>query len=390
LDVVPARRLSSVRPYIFSEIALWRRTAAERGLEVIDLGRGGPDLPPCGEVVEEMAVTAADPTRYSYTPYTGSPELRSAIVRWYSRHFSVNVGEENVVLLPGSKAGLSRVNLALADPYDTVLLPDPGFPSYPSAAVVAGLDVHRLELKPELGWHPELRAIPEDVARRARFIMLNYPNNPTGAATTREFLTGLVDWARRTETLVIYDNAYQFIVYDDREPLSILSVPGAEEVAVEFHTLSKVYGMAGVRIAFAAGHPGAIAALKKIELYYQAGIFAPSLAAAAVALNDGDDAVTEAVAVYEKRRDAVSAILDEMGWRHEKPAGATYFWLQPPGRRTNDAAFCRRLLESTGVVLTPGSAFGETGRGRVRLSVTQPRERLERALWLIAEHLGGR
>ncbi len=387
MDISPAQRLASIKPYIFSETALWRRDAAAKGLEIIDLGRGGPDIGPAAEVVEELAVTAADPAQYSYTPYTGSPELIGAIRGWYSRHFGVEISGDDIVLLPGSKGGLSRANLALADPGDLVILPDPAFPSYLSSAQVAGLEVHRLELKPELGWHPDLSEIPDGVAERARFIILNYPNNPTGAATTLEFLAELVEWAARTETLVIYDNAYQFIAFDGHGPLSILSIPGAGEVAVEFHTLSKAYGMAGVRIAFAAGHPRAVAALKKIEVYYQAGIFAPSLAAATVALNEGDAAVDEAVSVYTDRREAVSILLDGMGWRHDKPGGATYFWLQIPGGETDDVAFCRRLLDKTGVILTPGSAFGEAGLGRVRLALTQPKPLLERALALVGKHL---
>jgi len=387
LDISPSRRLASVKPYIFSETALWRREAAAKGLEIVDLGRGGPDLGPASEVVEELAVTAADPAQYSYTPYTGSPELVAAIRGWYSRRFGVEISGDDVVLLPGSKGGLSRANLALADPGDLVILPDPAFPSYLSSAEVAGLEVYRLELKSELGWHPDLAGIPDGVAGRARFIILNYPNNPTGAATKRKFLNELVDWAGRTKTLVIYDNAYQFIAFDGGSPLSILSIPGAAEVAVEFHTLSKAYGMAGVRIAFAAGHPGTVAALKKIEVFYQAGIFAPSLAAAVVALNDGDPAVAEAVAVYADRREKVSALLDGMGWRHEKPGGATYFWLKIPGGEMDDVAFCRKLLDKTGVILTPGSAFGEMGRGRVRLSLTQPKPLLERALALVERYL---
>ncbi|HDR06701.1 MAG TPA: aminotransferase class I/II-fold pyridoxal phosphate-dependent enzyme, partial [Candidatus Coatesbacteria bacterium] len=325
---------------------------------------------------------------YSYTPYTGSPELLGAIRAWYARCFGVELADENIVLLPGSKGGLSRVNLALADPGEVAILPDPAFPSYWSSALVAGLEAHRLVLEEERGWHPDLAKIPAEVARRARFILLNYPNNPTGAATTENFLAELLDWARRTGTLVVYDNAYQFITFDDYRPLSILSLPGAIEAAVEFHTFSKAYGMAGVRIAFAAGHPQAIAALKKIEVYYQAGIFAPSLAAAAVALNEGDRAVAEAVSLYAERREAVLSLLDGIGWPHEKPAGATYFWLKLPGEETDDVAFCRRLVEKTGVILTPGSAFGEAGRGRVRLSITQPRPVLERALGRMAEVLG--
>jgi LL-diaminopimelate aminotransferase len=387
VDISPAQRLAAVKPYIFSETALWRRDAAAAGLAIIDLGRGGPDIGPAAEVVEELAVTAADPAQYSYTPYTGSPELMGAIRGWYSRRFGVEVSDDEIVLLPGSKGGLSRANLALADPGDLVILPDPAFPSYLSSAQVAGLEVHRLELKPELGWHPDLSAIPADVAERARFIILNYPNNPTGAATTPKFLAELVEWGERTRTLVIFDNAYQFIAFDGHGPLSILSVPGAVKSAVEFHTLSKAYGMAGVRIAFAAGHPRAVAALRKIEVYYQAGIFAPSLAAATVALNEGDAAVDEAVSVYADRREAVSTLLDGMGWRHEKPGGATYFWLKIPGGETDDVAFCRGLVEKTGVILTPGSAFGEAGRGRVRLSITQPQTLLERGLGLIEKHL---
>lgn len=390
MEATPSRRLTAVKPYIFSEIALWRQAAAAGGRRIIDLGRGGPDLAPYGEAVEELAVTAADPAKYSYTPYTGSPELLDAIVRWYQRRFRVKISSGDIALLPGSKGGLSRLNLALADPHDTVILPDPAFPSYAGAASVAGLEVRHLELKSRLGWRPDLGGIPNEVAERARFILLNFPNNPTGAAATEDFLSELVDWARRTRTLVVYDNAYQLITFDGNEPLSILSIPGAEEVAVEFHTLSKAYAMSGVRIAFAAGHSQAIAAIKKVEVLYQAGIFAPSLAAATVALNDGDDAVADAVAVYLDRREAVSALLDGMGWQHEKPGGATYFWLKLPGRGGGDVAFCKDLLETTGVVLTPGSAFGEAGRGYVRLSLTQPRERLERALELIGKYLGER
>lgn len=384
MTIEQSRRLAAVEPYIFAEIAAGKQAAAESGLEVIDLGRGGPDLPPYGEALEELAVEAADPARYSYTPYSGSPRLQRAAGDWYERHFGVRPAAGCVPLM-GSKGALSRIFLAFADPGDTVILPDPAFPSYRSAAVLAGLEIHTLALEAERGWLPDLAAIPDEVARRARLILLNYPNNPTGGACGRDFLAELVAWARETDTLAVYDNAYQFLGFDE-PALSILEVPGAEEIALEFHTLSKAYAMAGARAAFAAGAPEAVAALRKIELYHQAGLFAPLIQAVCVALEDGDDYVAANRRVFRERRDAVSAALTAMGWEHNLPAGAAYFFLRLDGPpTTDDAAYCRELLASKGVALVPGRAFGEEGRGWVRLALTRPRDELERALELIAD-----
>jgi len=386
MKVESSERLAAVKPYIFAKIAQKRKLVAARGVDIVDLGRGGPDQPPYGDALEELAVRAADPALYSYTPYTGSPELGQAIEDWYQRRFKAKVSAADVALLPGSKGGLSRLFLALCNPGDLVLLPDPAFPAYVAAATISQLQIHTVPLTAERGWLPDFKAIRKDALRRAKLILLNYPNNPTGAMAPAKFLTELLDWAEKTETLVVWDNAYSFLTYGDYEPLSILSDPRGAELAIEFHTFSKAYAMAGARIAFAAGNSEAIALLRRIELYYQAGIFAPTLAAATVALNEGDEAVAMGLAEYTARRELFSAKLTELGWEHELPGGATYFWLKLPGGR-DDLSFCDELLEKHGVVLTPGSAFGEQGVGYVRASITVSQEKITEAFRRIGEFL---
>jgi len=376
----PSRQLDAVEPYIFAEIAARRTAAAARGLEIIDLGRGGPDYPPHLEAMEELAVEAADPANYGYTSYAGSPDFQRAVADWYERHFAVRPA--GTVPLSGSKGGLSRVFMALYDPGDTVILPEPAFPSYRSAAVLAGLEIHPLVLRPQNGWRPLLTEIPDDVAERARLLYLNYPTNPTGATVERGDLEGVVAWAAEHDVLIVYDNAYNLLVFDG-PPLSILSLPGAAEVALEFHTLSKAYGMAGLRAAYACGQSTALDALRKIELYHQAGLFGPALDACSVALDQGDDYVAGNVEILRRRRELVSGRLDAMGWEHTPPGGAAYFFLRLDGDG-DDSAFCRELLDTRGVVLTPGSAFGAAGAGWVRLALTRPAAELETALERIA------
>ena len=381
-----SRRLDAVEPYIFADIAAQRARVAARGVEVIDLGRGGPDLAPHLEAMEELAVEAANPVNFGYTSYAGSPSFQDAVADWYERHFDHRpVG---TVPLMGSKGGLSRVFLAFCDPGDTVILPDPAFPSYASAAALAGLEVHPLTLRPEADWLPDLAEVPPDVARRARLIFINYPNNPTGAAADRPFLENLIAWAAENDVLVIYDNAYNLLSLDG-EPLSILGLPGGEDVSLEFHTLSKAYAMAGLRAAYACGQAQALASLRKIELYHQAGLFGPALAACTVALNEGDEYVRKNLAVFRERRKLVSDKLGRQGWEHTLPGGAAYFFLRLP-EGENDREFCRELLDAEGVALTPGSAFGSAGTGWVRLALTRPAAELEEALERVARFRAAR
>ena len=372
--------MERIPPYLFAEIDRRVEQARARGVDVISLGIGDPDVPTPPAVVEALRASAGRPEHHRYPPYQGTREFREAVARFFARRFGVSLDPDAEVLaLIGSKEGLAHLAWAVMEPGAVAIVPDPGYPVYGTAVELAGGEVWRLRLEPSRGYLPDLERIPPEVARRARLLFLNYPNNPTGAVATLAFFQQVVAWARAHDVLVCHDAAYSEITYDGRPAPSILQVPGAREVAVEMHSLSKSFNMTGWRIGWACGSPRAVEALGRLKTHLDSGVFGAIQEAAARALDAGPQAIEPMRALYQRRRDRVVAALREMGWPLEPPAGAIYVWAPlPPG--WDSIGFAAELLERTGVVVTPGVGYGPAGEGYIRLSLTVPDARLDEAL----------
>ena len=374
-----ADRVATLPPYVFATIEQRIAAARASGVDVISLGVGSPDLPPPPHIIEALCAAASRPDTHGYAGYFGTPALRGAIATYYARRFGVSLDPEREILpLLGSKEGLANMALAFVDPGDVVLAPDPGYPTYRMGAIMAGGAYHPLPLRKERGYLPDLDAVPGDVAKRATLLWLNYPNNPTGACASREFLAEAVAYCREHDIVLGYDNAYCDVTYEGYVAPSILEVPGASEVAVEFNSLSKTYNMAGWRVGMAVGNAEAIHALTVVKTNIDSGIFRPLQDAAVVALNGDQSWLAERNLVYQRRRDVVLEWLPRIGMSARPPKGALYVWARVPAGVTCEA-FATEVLERTGVWMTPGTAFGAHGAGFVRLSLCLPEARLQEA-----------
>ncbi|MDR7400710.1 MAG: LL-diaminopimelate aminotransferase [Armatimonadota bacterium] len=383
-----ARRLEQIGAYLFADLDRRQEELARRGVDVINLGVGDPDLPTPSHIVDALMEGASDPRNHRYPPYGGTAEFRAAVARWYARRFGVALDPEREVLaLIGSKEGIAHLPWAILDPGDVALVPDPGYPVYRAATILADGVPYPLPLRPERGFLPDLDRVPADVLARARLMFLNYPNNPTGAVATREFFEEAVAFARRHALLLAHDNSYSEIAYDGYRPPSILEVPGAKEVAVEFHSLSKTYCMTGWRVGFVVGHAQAVEALARLKTNVDSGVFRAVLHAAVAALDGPEDALRERLRVYQGRRDRLRATLRRLGWRAPDLRATFYAWLPTPDGRPS-AEFAATVLDRTGVVVTPGVGYGQQGEGYVRLSLTVPDDRLDEALRRLAEAFG--
>jgi len=355
-------------------------TAEGASVDVIRLDMGSPDLPPPPHVVERLSEAARWPSAHGYQPHRATSALHWAWVDFYRRTFGVSLdAEEHVLPLLGSKEGIFHLMQALLRPGDVALVPDPGYMTYTRGALAAGAETYPFPLLRERNYLPDLNAIPAEALARARILWLNYPHNPSGAAASREFLSEAVAFARRHHLLLCYDAPYALITYDGLPPLSVLSVPGALEVAVEFNSLSKSHNMAGWRVGVALGQPQALQALLRYKTNADSGHFLPILEAAVAALNDTPaEWIRVRNEVYRQRRDAVVSALQEMGWEVFPPQGAIYVWARPPASRP--ALDALTVLERTHVSLTPGSVFGQNAESFLRFSLTAPQERLEQAM----------
>ena len=375
-----AARMEKLPPYLFAEIDRRIERARAAGVDVISLGIGDPDMPTPPAIVEALRRSTGRPEHHRYPPYQGLKAFREAVARFFERRFGVTLDPDREVLaLIGSKEGLAHLAWAVMDPGSVAIVPDPGYPVYATAVELAGGEVFTVALRPERGYLPDLEAIPDEVLRRARLLFLNYPNNPTGAVAELAFFERVVRWAREHEVLVCHDAAYSEITFDGRLAPSILQVPGAREVAIEFHSLSKSFNMTGWRIGWACGNPQAVGALGRLKTHLDSGVFGAIQWAAIEALESQLEATQQMRRLYQARRDRVVASLREMGWPVEPPAGAIYVWIPvPPG--WDSMGFASELLERTGVVVTPGIGYGPGGEGFVRLSLTVPDERLDEAL----------
>ncbi|MCB8933087.1 MAG: LL-diaminopimelate aminotransferase [Fimbriimonadaceae bacterium] len=366
----PAKRLDLIPPYLFAEIARLKREAIAQGADVIDLGIGDPDIPTPTGVVEALKRAVDNPAthRYDETARGWTPFLEAAAT-WYEREFGVRIDpREEVVQLIGSKEGLAHLAWAYVDPGDLAITPDPGYTVYKVNTQMAGGDVYETPLLEANGFLPDLNAIPTEVARRAKLFYVCYPHNPTGAVATRGFYEDLVRFCREHDVLLVNDMAYATVTYDGFRNPSVLQIDGAKEVAVEFHSLSKMFNMTGWRLGFALGNSDAVTTLQRLKSNLDSKQFPAIAEAGAHALLDVDNG--ETLRTYERRRDFLCDGLNALGWHVVKPKATFYVWARLPRPDMTSTEFCAELLKRAHVLAIPGNGYGPHGEGYVRMSLT--------------------
>lgn len=382
----PSKRLSRIPPYLFAELE--RKIAEKRaaGVDVISLGIGDPDRPTPPLIVEAMQEAVTEPETHRYPSNRGREDFRGAVSDFYMRRFDVQL-DPSAEIIPaiGAKEAIFNLNLAFLDPGDAALASDPGYPVYTGGPLLAGAEAVVMPLVPELGFVPELDAIAPADRGRAKLMYLNYPNNPTGAIVPEGFFERVVEFAREHEILVVHDNSYSEIAYDGHRPPSFLATPGAKEVGIEVFSLSKGYNMTGWRCAAVVGNAQAIETYWRLKTNIDSGLFeAVQLAGVAALSPDADAEVASMNELYRIRRDLVCDALAKAGVHVTPPKGTIYVWAPIPAGFASSAAYCEHVLERTAVVISPGSAYGPSGEGWFRISLTTPDERLAEAVERLA------
>lgn len=363
-----------------------RRTAIEaQGREVVDFSIGAPNIPPAAHITKVLSEEALKPENYLYA-IVDLPELLEAVAQWYQRRYGVTLDPAaQITSVLGSQEGLSHIGLSILNEGDVVLLPEPCYPVFADGAALAGAELHYMPLREENDYIIDLNAIPEELARRAKLMIVSYPNNPTCALAPDSFYDDLIAFAKKYDIIVIHDNAYSELVYDGNHCGSFLSHPGAMDVGVEFNSLSKTYGMAGARVGFCIGNPQVVANLRTLKSNLDFGIFLPVQKAAIAAITGDQSCVAQVRSAYAARRDYLVEELGKLGWHIQKPAGTMFVWARIPDTYQSSADFCIALLERAGVSVTPGSAFGALGEGYVRFALVRTQEEMSRAFARIAE-----
>jgi LL-diaminopimelate aminotransferase len=375
-----ATRIKTLPPYLFAAIDKMKQAAIARGVDIINLGIGDPDLPTPAPIIESLAQAAKNPKHHQYPSYEGMLSFRKAVADWYQRRFGVKLdASDEVLTLIGSKEGIGHIHLAFVDPGDVVLVPSPGYPVYPVGTSFCGGISHLMPLTKANGFLPDLNAIPKEVARKAKLMWLNSPNNPTSAVMTKEYFKRVVAFAQEYQIIVCHDAAYSEIYYDGQRPASFMEVDGAKDVGVEFHSLSKTYNMTGWRLGFAVGNKEVLAGLGKVKSNLDSGVFEAVQAAGITALGL-DDAVTNTIRnIYQERRDTLIPGLKQLALEVDAPPAAFYVWVAVPKGYTS-ASFTAHLLEKAGIVTTPGNGFGAPGEGYIRMTVCTSKDRLAEAV----------
>ena len=375
-----ATRIKTLPPYLFAAIDKMKQAAIARGVDIINLGIGDPDLPTPAPIIESLTQAAKNPKHHQYPSYEGMLSFRKAVAEWYQRRFGVKLdAADEVLTLIGSKEGIGHIHLAFVDPGDVVLVPSPGYPVYPVGTSFCGGVSHLMPLTKANGFLPDLNAIPKEVARKAKLIWLNSPNNPTSVVMTKEYFKRVVAFAQEHQIIVCHDAAYSEIYYDGQRPASFMEVDGAKDVGVEFHSLSKTYNMTGWRLGFAVGHKEVLAGLGKVKSNLDSGVFEAVQAAGITALGL-DDAVTNTIRkTYQERRDTLIPGLKQLALEVDAPPAAFYVWVAVPKGYTS-ASFTAHLLEKAGIVTTPGNGFGAPGEGYIRMTVCTSKDRLAEAV----------
>ena len=375
-----AKRIDQVPEYLFVQISRKIAEKRARGIEVISFGIGDPDLPTPQPILDELCAASEDAATHRYPESEGLPEFREAVADWYGVRFGVNLDPETEALsLIGAKEGIGHLPLAVLDPGDTALVPDPGYPVYSVGTLFAGAESYMLPLTEENGWLPDLDAIPEEVARRASLLWINYPNNPTGATAELDFFETVVAFARKYDVAVMHDACYTDVAFDGYRPPSFLQAPGAKEVGVEFHSLSKTYNMTGWRLGMAVGNAELIEALRVVKSNLDSGVPQAVQRMGIAAMSLSEDVIAERNAVYRKRMDRVVEALKSIGLSVERPKASLYVWARVPEGYTS-AEFSESLLDEQDVLVSAGSGYGKYGEGYVRLSITVSDEGVDKAV----------
>lgn len=375
-----ANRITALPPYLFAAIDRAKESAMQDGVDVIDLGVGDPDLPTPPHIIDALCTSAQNPDRHKYPSYIGMFSFREAAAEWYKKTFNISLDPKNEVLaLIGSKEGLAHIPLAFLNPGDIALVPDPAYPVYRIGTLFAGGVPYTMPLSAENDFLPDLDAIPGDVADRARLIFLNYPNNPTAAVAGPGFFGEVVDFASEHDIVVVHDNPYSEMTFDGYRAPSLLSTPGAMEVGIEMHSLSKTYNMTGWRIGFAVGNAEILSGLGDVKTNIDSGAFEAVQEAGITALTSPQDCVEDMRRIYMERRDLLIAGLHALGIDATVPKATFYVWAPVPDGYTS-ISYSGELFDKIGVVATPGVGFGEFGEGYVRFSMTSPTDRIREAV----------
>ncbi len=380
MAVEKAERLKQLPPYLFQEIDRLKAELISKGVDVINLGVGDPDLPTPKHIIEALQKAAEDPATHQYPSYSGMNDFRISVANWYRHRFGVELDPiEEVVTMIGSKEGIAHFPLAFINPGDLALVPTPAYPVYHVGTLFAGGESYFMPLLDENEFLPEVAAIPPDIARRARMIFINYPNNPTGATAERAFYEKVLAFAREYEVIVCHDAAYSEMAFDGYRPMSFLEIAGAKEVGIEFHSLSKTYNMTGWRLGFAVGNRQLLQGLGQVKSNIDSGAF-NAIQMAGIAALEGDQAcVKEMQQTYQERRDLLIAGLRGVGLKPTVPKATFYVWCPVP-QGYSSSEFTSLLLKECGIVTTPGSGFGAPGEGYVRMALTVGKERIGEAV----------
>ena len=381
---IGAARMGLLPPYLFAAIEQKIADKRAAGVDIISLGIGDPDTPTPEMIVASMQRAVADPSTHQYPSNRGRQSFRDSVAGFYNRRFGVDLDPATEIIPAlGAKEAIANLNLALLDPGDVALASDPGYPVYTNGPLLVGAEPVAMPLVPELGFQPDLAAIPADVLRRARIMYINYPNNPTGAVIEDDFFERVVAFAKQHDLIVVHDNAYSEITYDGYVAPSFLATPGAKDVGIEVFSLSKTYNMTGWRSGAVVGNPEVVSAYWQLKTNLDSGMFEAVQEASVTALDSDQADVAAMCGIYRRRRDILVDALNAIGLDVNPPKGAIYVWARVPEGETS-ASFTEKVLEDAAVVISPGSAYGASGEGFVRMSLTTPDERLVEAAERIA------
>lgn len=379
--VKPSTRLTQLPPYVFAELNVLKADARKRGLDLIDLGMGNPDLPTPTPILDAIAKAVHDPANHRYPDFQGKPAYRQAIARWMDRRYGVELNPDTEIqALIGSKEGIAHMVLSYLDVGDIALVSEPYYPVHGRSVMLVGGEVYSLPLTAENNFLPDLDAIPPEVAQKAKLLFFNYPNNPTAAVADRAFYEKVVAFCKKYQVIAMSDMAYSEITFDGYRPPSILQIPGAKDVAVEFHSFSKTFNMAGWRAAFVVGNAEVIHALFSAKTNIDYGIASAIQDGCTYALDHAEEFIPAICDAYQERRDVLVKGFRELGWEVEAPKGTLYLWLPIPKQFANSKEWCLHLMETTGVVITPGIAFGPMGDRYFRVSLVSPKEVLQQGI----------
>jgi len=378
--IQPSQKISNLPKYIFAELDEWKEIERAKGKDIIDLGIGNPDGATPQPIIDAAVKSMQNPKNHGYPSFKGKIEFRQEISKWMKKRYNVDIDPESEIqTLVGAKEGLANIAMAFTNPGDINLVPDPYYPVLSRGTWIASGEVHHLPLKPENDFLPDLDSIPEEIAQKAKIFFVNYPNNPTAAVAPREFLEKLVAFCKKHNILLCYDLAYGEVCYDDYRPLSIFSIEGAKDIAVEYHSFSKTFNMAGWRVGFVVGNAEYIKAIHDMKTNTDYGTCSIMQDAAIAAMTMDYSYVQKTMAKYSNRRDFMVEGFNKLGWDLKKTCATMYLWLKVP-QSYDSKAWCKMILEKTGVVFTPGIAFGTHSDGYFRVSLVQPDERLKEAL----------